>query len=227
MNPAPVPVRRSGQTGRVPARRLSTRRVVSRRSAGASAVLGLLLVAGCGTGNRAQTYLERTTADSTNDAVGTIAVRNLAVTAPLQGTVWKAGSNAPLTVTLVNQGGDPDTLTSATSPVATSVTITGPTPTLQIPRLAAAPSSYRLVLMGLKQDLPTGTYVQLTMVFQRNGTKTMLVPVQTVPQRVAQPTGTYAPPETDSEGAPLGGDNVPETGQDPVGDNAGTAPEHR
>ena len=62
-----------------------TRRPLARVAASACA---LLVLTGCGTGLRAQTYLEKSTADSTNDAVGFLAVRNLAVMGPTTGTVW-------------------------------------------------------------------------------------------------------------------------------------------
>ena len=57
-----------------------------------------------------QTYQEKAVADATNDAVGTIAVRNLAVEGPPTGIVLQEGSDAPMTVTLVNEGGEDDVL---------------------------------------------------------------------------------------------------------------------
>lgn len=168
---------------------------------------GLLLV-GCGAGQRAQVYQERTTADATNDSVGAIAVRNLAVEAPTEGRVLPQGSNARLVVTLVNEGGDDDTLTSVTSPAAASVRILGPSSTVPVPRLSSSPGEYSLVLTGLTRDLPTGTYIELTLNFERNGGKTMLVPVQTTPSGAPRPTGEYKVPDTDSAGKPLGNDEA-------------------
>lgn len=178
----------------------------ARRAYGAPA-LGLaaaLLLAGCGAGQRAEVYQERTVADATNDSVGAIAVRNLAVEAPEQGRVLSQGTDAQMVVTLVNEGGDDDTLTSATTPAARAVRIVGPTSTLPVPRLQNSPGEYSLVLSGLTRDLQTGTYIELTMNFERNGSKTMLVPVQTTPSGAPRPTGQYEVPDTDSAGSPLG-----------------------
>ena len=212
---SPCALRRQGPARQRPARRLST----------ATGLAALLLVAGCGSGQRAQTYQERTTADATNEAIGTIAVRNLAVSAPTTGTVYPVGSSAPVTVTLVNEGGEPDTLVSASSPAASSVVVTGPTPQLQVPRLGATDPTYGLLLQGLTRPLQTGTYIELTMRFQRNGEKTMLVPVQVKPEQVARTASPYKVAETDSEGNPLPeGDNVPEGGGNPKGDNLQDAP---
>lgn len=204
---------------------MSRRPAPRRRLSGAAGLLALLLVAGCGSGLRPQTYQERSVADATNDAIGAIAVRNLAVSAPASGTAHPAGGSAPVIVTLVNQGGEPDTLLSATTPAARSVTVTGPTPQLQVGRLASADPAYRLVLQGLTKPLATGTYIEMTLMFQRNGSKSLLVPVQVKPEQVARTKKEYKVAETDSEGKPIvEGDNVPETGSNPKGDNSQDAP---
>ena len=65
-----------------------TRRPLARVAVSASV---LLLLTGCGTGLKAQTYLEKSTADSTNDAIGFLAIRNLAVLGPPVGTSYPAG----------------------------------------------------------------------------------------------------------------------------------------
>jgi len=212
------------------------------RPAGTAAGLAaLLLVAGCGSGQRAQTYQERTVAEATNSAIGDIAVRNIAVMAPPQGTVYPAGSSAPVQLTLVSQGPEDDILVSATSPAASSVQVTGPTPQLTVPRLGSSDPAYSLMLTGLTRELATSQYVDITLAFQRNGSGTMLVPVQVTPEQVARTDGTYKVAETDSEGNPLPeeeqrpeldtdggeapeGDAAVENESDPTGDNAGDAP---
>jgi copper(I)-binding protein len=191
-----------------------SRRPLARVAASACA---LLLLTGCGTGLRAQTYLEKSTADSTNDAIGFLAVRNLAVLGPATGTSWPAGGSAPMKVTFVNEGGEEDRLVSASSPAATSVRIVGP--------------ASGLVLEGLTRELPGGSYVDVTLSFERNGSKTMLVPVQIVPGQVPREDHDYHVNETDSEGnpiieegAPQEGDNVVEDEGNPAGDNTQDPP---
>ncbi len=188
---------------------MSLRPTPHRRLSGPVAgLLAVLLAAGCGAGNRAQTYQQQTEADTTNDAVGAIAVRNLAIPAPPQGFVYKAGSDAPLQVILVNDGGEADRLVSASTPAARSVQVVGPTPTLEVPRLATSDPAYQLQLRGLTRDLAVGSWIELTLNFERNGSKTLLAPVHTVPTRVAKPEGHYKIVETDSEGRPLSEDGT-------------------
>ena len=207
-----------------------TRRPLARVAASASV---LLLLTGCGTGLRAQTYLEKSTADSTNDAIGFLAIRNLAVLGPPVGTSYPVGADAPMKITVVNEGGEEDRLLSASSPAATSVGVVGPSPTLTVPPLGPSEPAYGLVLEGLTRELPGGTYVDVTLQFERNGSKTMLVPVQIVPNQVPREDHDYHVPETDSEGDPIveetegaeqGGDNVVDTDSNPAGDNSQDPP---
>ncbi len=180
-------------------------------------VAALLLVTGCGTGMKAQTYLQQSEADTTNDAVGRIAVRNLAVLAPRQGFVHPAGSTAPVILTLVNEGGEDDQLVRASSPAAASVAMVPQAP-IAVPRLGMSDPRAGLELRGLTRDLATGQYVDLTLEFRVNGTKTFIVPVHTVPQRVAEER-EYRIAETDSEGHPLDhGGGGAESGEAPHGD---------
>lgn len=176
---------------------------------GLAAAVAVVALTGCGVGQKAQVYRERTTEDSTNTAVGAIAVRNLAINAPTDGLVLLRGTDAPMTVTFVNVGSEDDTLVSASTPAATSVDIVGPTSTVPIPRLSQAPSSYDLVLRGLTRDLPAASYITLTLDFQRNGTKQVLVPVRVPAAGAPRPSSTYEVPDTDSKGLPLGGESTP------------------
>lgn len=185
---------------------MSLRSVPARRLAPAVGLATALLLAGCGAGQGAQTYQEKATADATNENVGAIAVRNLAVSAPDSGTVLRQGSDAPVTVTLVNGGTDPDTLVSVTSPAAAGVEIVGPGSSLTVPARGTTGSSYSLLLQGLTRDLDTGTYVSLTLTFAQNGRKELLVPVQVTPEGAPRPSASYVVPEVDSAGKPLTGE---------------------
>lgn len=225
---------------------MSLRPTSHRRLSGPVAgLVAVLLASGCGAGQRAQTYQQQTEADTTNDAVGAIAVRNLAVPAPPQGYSYPAGSDAPLQVILVNDGAQPDRLVSASTPAARAVEVVGPQPELTVPSLGASDPAYRLQLRGLTRELPVGSWIELTLNFERNGTKTLQVPVHTAPTRVAKSEGHYKIAETDSEGNPLPeeeqraetdvdggeapeGDAAVSEEHNSVGDNAGETPvEHR
>lgn len=214
-------------------------RPVSVRSGAVLAALALL--SACGSGQRAQTYQEKSVADATNDAIGALAVRNLAVVAPREGIRHPAGSDVSMTLTLVNEGGEPDVLLEASTPAAQQVEVVGPTDELRVDRLATADAAYRLVLRDLTEELLTGEYIPLTLSFERNGAKELLVPVQTVPEQAAVDDGHYKVAETDSNGDPIveeeqrpevdtdggeepEGDAVPESGSDPSGDQGSETP---
>jgi copper(I)-binding protein len=85
-------------------------------------VLGGLGLAGCGSGQVAQTALQQPTVDGQQAQLGPIAIRNAALEYPVGG-VYERGSEARLRMVVVNGGIAPDTLTSVSSPVATDVTI--------------------------------------------------------------------------------------------------------
>ncbi len=62
------------------------------------------------------------------------------------------------------------------------------------------PVQYRLLLQGLTRELPTGTYISMTLTFGRNGSQEMLVPVSVTPDGAPRPTEPYVLGETDSSG---------------------------
>lgn len=207
----------------------------SRTARTAAVAAGLLLLTGCGSGLRAQTYQQRTVAEATNDAVGNIAVLNLAVLAPEEGTVHEAGSDVPMTVTLVNKGRETDVLQRVTTDAAARVDVVGPSKRFEVPRLDKSDASYSLVLRDLTRELNTSEYIEMTLSFERNGSKSMLVPVKVTNEPVDE-GDEYKVAETDSAGEPIveeeqrpeldtdggeapEGDAVPESGSDPKGDN--------
>ena len=139
-----------------------------------------LALTACGSGQGAQTYKQRTTADSTNAQITTVDIRGLQVLAPTTGDVLAKGSDAPVTGRFVNNAQAADTLVSASSPAAASVVLTqngSPVPTVPIPSLAITPGSYGLTLTGLVADLRPGSYVPIQLDFAKAGRTTVQVPV--------------------------------------------------
>ena len=139
-----------------------------------------LSLAACGTGREAQTYKQRTTADSTNAQVSTVDIRGLQVLAPTAGEVLAKGADAPVTGRFVNNAEADDTLVSATSPAATSVVLTQggkPVGSVPLPSLTITPGSYGLTLTGLVADLRPGSYVPIELDFAKAGRTTVQVPV--------------------------------------------------
>lgn len=137
-------------------------------------------LAGCGAGRSAQTYTERTAADSTNVAVGALSVRNLSVLAPRTGEVLEAGSDATAILTVTSTDTEPDTLLEVTSPAAGSVVVLadGRQQYVVVPPLGSTGNAAQLLLQGLTSTLRTGQYVPMTLRFERNGSVQVQVPIE-------------------------------------------------
>ena len=92
------------------------------------AVVGAFALAGCGAGQITQTSSQQSGVGGASANVGQIAIREAAFAFTGDGktaTIYRAGSEAPLTMTVVNFGGQVDKLTNVSSPAAESVKITG------------------------------------------------------------------------------------------------------
>jgi len=105
------------------------------------AVIGALSLAGCGAGQITQTSSQSSGVGGASANIGQIAVREAAF--PFTGNgktaaIYPSGGTAPLTMTVVNFGGQDDKLTGVSSPVAASVNISGD----------ATIASGRLLLVG-------------------------------------------------------------------------------
>jgi copper(I)-binding protein len=92
------------------------------------AVVGAFALAGCGAGQITQTSSQQSGVGGASANVGQIAVREAAFAFTGDGktaAIYRAGSEAPLTMTVVNFGSQVDKLTNVSSPAAESVKITG------------------------------------------------------------------------------------------------------
>jgi copper(I)-binding protein len=92
------------------------------------ALIGAVALTGCGAGQVTQTSDQVAAVEGANANAGQIAVRNATIEfdAPAHGdAVYPAGADAPLAMSIVNSGADVDRLVAASSPVASSVQISG------------------------------------------------------------------------------------------------------
>jgi hypothetical protein len=225
-------------------------RTAARTTAVALALaLGL---SGCGAGLRAQTYQQRTTSDSTNEAIGALAIRHIRVLPPRGREDYPVGSDATVALTVVNEGTEEDTLTSVTAEGAASVDVIGPggRPAELVAPAQGTASQYAFVLRGLTRAVRPGNYISMELTFEKNGSQEMLVPIEVTGTPQPRREG-YHVPETDSEGQVVeeeepgeggteegtgdrpeldndggdsgSGDQEPETSSDPVGDENGGA----
>lgn len=103
--------------------RLQNRRVLG---AGVLALGAALVLAGCGAGQITQTDSQQPAVNGTYAQVKTIALRNAAVQYPEGGASgYPAGATPSLTLTIVNQGTQDDTLTSVALDGGAAATIGG------------------------------------------------------------------------------------------------------
>jgi len=171
----------------------------------------------CGASRDAQTYQERSQADATNTAVGTLAIRGLQVLPSEESTTLEAGSDAEVVLVVTNNDDEPDELLEVTSPDAQSVEVLveNRPASLEVPALGSTRNTASLRLVGLDEDLREGEYVTLSFRFARNGTIEVPVPVG-VTGRTDRPVYTG---EEGGEGepalqAPAGGHGEAEEGQE-------------
>lgn len=176
----------------------------------AGALVGALALTGCGAGQIAGTAEQQAAVSGNNTTVGPIAVRDAVIAFGDQvqgGAVYPRGAAAPLSMTIVNQGGEADTLVSASSPWAGSVEISGetgipagraivvqgeppapPAPPSGLPGSGTRPASpttpaeepqdgTQVVLTGLRDDIRAGISYDITLVFEKAGEVVVQAPV--------------------------------------------------
>ena len=190
----------------------------------AGAVLTLALT-GCGAELDAQTYQERSQADATNTAVGTIALRGVSVESGGSDRTLNAGDDAEVFLVLTNRDDEDDTLVEVTTPDAESVELLvdgEESPEgIEVPGLGSTEESASLRLVGLTEELREGEYTTLTFRFERNGSIEVPVPVRTS-GRTDRPVYTGGEGEEGEPAlqAPAGGHEGEEAGGDEDGAGA-------
>ena len=188
------------------------------RSAARVLVAGVLPLAlvGCGASRDAQTYQERSQADATNTAVGTLYIRGLAVLPPEEDRAFAVGQDAEAVLVVVNNADEPDVLEEISSDASESVEVlVDERPaSLEVPALGSTGNTARLRLVGLTRQLREGEYVTMTFRWRDNGSLEVPVPVA-VSGRTDRPvyTGEEGGEEPALQ-APAGG----EEGEEPEGE---------
>lgn len=174
----------------------------------AGALVGALALTGCGAGQIAGTAEQVAAVSGYNTSVGPIAVRDAVIVFGEQadgGVVYPRGASAPMSMTIVNEGTEADRLVSASSPWASSVTVSGvteipagrsivvqgeapvapeapegedapATPTAE-PAPVVAPEGTQIVLTGLLDDIRAGVSYDVVLVFERAGEVRVQAPV--------------------------------------------------
>ena len=156
--------------------------MTSRRiTTGLLAVATAVSVSACGASLDAQTYQERNNAESSNAAVGQLAIRDVAVTPPRSYEGYEVGDDAIVKITVTNAGTEPDRLVEVTSSAAREVVVLAGDEEgdLVVPPLGSTGDFVTFELRGLTRALRPGEYVDLSLRFADNGTTELLAPVMT------------------------------------------------
>jgi copper(I)-binding protein len=202
----------------------------ARRSAAAAAALASVLgLSACGASLDAQTYQERNNAESTDTAVGSLALRDVAVEPP-RGERYDVGDDAGASITVTNAAAEEDRLVEASSPDADEVVTVdedGEETELVVPSLGTTQGLVQLELRGLTRELRSGEYITLQLRFERNGSTEVLVPVilsgesdreiyTGERESGGEEPALQAPAGGESEGEPQGSTTSEESGEDVV-----------
>ncbi len=100
--------------------------MLARLAPAALGVTAAVLLAGCGTGQVAQTANEESAVNGASATIGTIAIRDAQLApAPQPQGYYTSGADAPLIMTIVNTGSASDKLLSVSSPDAAGASIVG------------------------------------------------------------------------------------------------------
>ncbi|MCW2681243.1 MAG: hypothetical protein JWM62_2644 [Frankiales bacterium] len=155
--------------------------MTTRLATGLLALATAVSVSACGASLDAQTYQERNNAESTNAAIGSLALRNVAVEAPSDDAGYEVGEDATVVLTVTNAADEEDRLVEVTSSAAQEVVVLagGRERDMVVPPLGSTGSFVTLELRGLSRPLRPGEYVDLTFRFESNGTTDLLAPVIT------------------------------------------------
>jgi copper(I)-binding protein len=155
--------------------------------------LVVIASAGCGAGQRAQTADQITGTGGAYGQTGDISVLDaqFVFDGPIAGDeVYRRGADAPLQLTIVNEGAADDRFVGVSSPVAASARITGDP---RIPGGQALTAGYvepvasvetrdaraiEITLVGLTEPVRAGLSYPVTFTFEDAGNLTLSLPVE-------------------------------------------------
>lgn len=184
-------------------------RIARTRLTGASlltgALIGTLALSGCGAGQVTSTAEQMSAGSGANAETGPIAIRDAVIVFGDEvkgGAVYTRGADAPLSMTITNQGGEADRIIGAGSPWATEVVVGGTTeipagralvvegdvavaggeapggsPTIAPNTAGQGGLDTRIVLRGLLDDIRAGVTYEVVLEFERAGEVRVQVPV--------------------------------------------------
>ncbi|MHA6793796.1 hypothetical protein ACVGVM_09810 [Pseudonocardia bannensis] len=183
-------------------------RSLSRRPAVVVALL--VLLAGCGAGQKPQASVQYAGSGGATGEVGQILLRDAQI--QFRGTVeggavYQPGQDASLRLTIINDGDRTDRLVGVSSPVATAVTVVGDTVLppggvltagMDGPIAAkelANEEPIEVVLTGLREEIRAGINYPVVFAFERAGELREALPVENPSRRCVRTSeGTICTP---------------------------------
>ena len=169
-----------------------------------SVAIAAMALAGCGAGQVTQTSTQVPAVVGANGNVGAVAVRDAHIEfaeQPRGAAIYPRGGAAPLSMSIINSGGEPDRLVSASSPVADSVQVSGN---------ADIPAGRLLIVEGGGAEAPVAAPTAAA------------GPTPAAPAAPAGPTTAVAPSADPDSGDEIGGSGL--EGQPPLSSPVPTAP---
>lgn len=147
---------------------------------------------GCGVGQDPETYRERPTVDAALASIGGLELNNVRIDPPRYGQEeYPAGSDVPVTMTVVNTRSSTDALIAASSTAATTVELVDgegkPVREVRLPVGPTSPDAFAVVLRSITEPLRPGTTTEITFSFRDGGRQTLLVPVAVYTQPAPPP----------------------------------------
>lgn len=155
----------------------STRRAITRTATALFAAASLTLT-GCGAGQYAQSVNVKASILGANGGVGDMSTLNVRL-APTDQEKYPAGSDARVLLYLSNDGINPDTLTSVSTPAAQSVKFSGdPIVPAQTLLDLSRETGRQLTVTGFLEDVYHGVSIPMTFSFANAGSLTINVPIE-------------------------------------------------
>jgi copper(I)-binding protein len=141
-----------------------------------------LALTACGASFQPLVYEERNSSTATELTIGALDVRDVALEAPEE-LAHDVGTTVNASLAVVNTSGEDDRLVEVTTDAAVEVALLEdgrPVETIDVPAGAALlDDEIGFALIDITRPLPTGTYAEVTMLFESAGAETFLVPVRT------------------------------------------------
>ena len=145
-------------------------------------LVAALALSGCAAGQVSQTAMEVAAVDGASGTIGQLGILNALLATPT-GAAYAKGANAPLQLWVSNASVSSATLTSVSTPAASSVQIIGSADLPANSLVDFTGTGTKLTLEGLTSAVNYGQSIPITFAFSGGRSVTINVPVAIPPER--------------------------------------------